>query len=340
MGMLMDGHWTDADRSIVEGRFVRPESVHSGALGDVAGQLRAQPGRYHLIASSSCPWSHRALLVRVLKGLERCVPVQIAGGVRAEGYAVDRGAPWTVPGSDLQVRHVHELYSLSDPGYSGRATVPVLWDTHAGRIVSNESARILRAFDAADADVEQAFTLVPPSLRDRIDALNADVQANLSNAVYRAGFAQRQDAYDDAVQAVFAMLAGLEQRLANSRYLFGRTITEADWRLFPTLVRFDAVYHGHFKCTRRRLVDLPHLWAYARDLHAWRGVAATVDLVAIREGYYLHDRSINPFGIVAVAVDADWSAAHGRERFGPARAALASGHEVEIDPATLQCSAD
>lgn len=336
MGMLIEGRWTDVDRSIVGGRFVRPASVLSGALGEVAGRLRAQPGRYHLIASLSCPWSHRTLLVRALKGLESCVLVQIAGGPRDEGYAIDRGASWTVPGSDRQIRHMHELYTLSDPGYSGRATVPVLWDSHAGRIVSNESTQIIRAFDAADADEEGAFTLTPPTLRERIDALNTEVQAELSSAVYRAGFAQRQDAYDQAVESVFAMLDRLEKRLGNGRYLFGQTITETDWRLFPTLVRFDAVYHGHFKCARRRLVDLPHLWAYARDLHAWRGVAATVDLTAIREGYYLHDRSINPFGIVAAAADADWSAGHGRERFGPARVALVSGREIEVEPATLQ----
>lgn len=336
MGMLIDGRWTNADSTIVEGRFLRPDSVHSTKLDDVAGRLRAQPGRYHLIASLSCPWSHRTLIVRGLKGLGSCVPMQIAGGTRAEGYAIDGGAPWMVPGSDLRIRHVHELYTLSDPGYSGRATVPVLWDSHAGRIVSNESAQIIRAFDAADAGVEGAFTLTPFTLRDRIDALNAHLQAELSNAVYRAGFAQRQDAYDEAVESVFATLDRLEQRLGNGRYLFGQTITETDWRLFPTLVRFDAVYHGHFKCARRRLVDLPHLWAYARDLHAWRGVAGTVDMAAIREGYYLHDRIINPFGIVAAASDVDWSAAHGRERFGPARVALVSGREVDVEPATLQ----
>ncbi len=336
MGMLIEGRWTDVDRSIVGGRFVRPASVLSGALGEVSGRLGIQPGRYHLIASASCPWSHRTLLVRALKRLEHCVPVQIAGGARVEGYAIDDGASWTVPGSDQQIRHLHELYSLSDPNYSGRATVPVLWDSHARRIVSNESAKIIRAFDEADADRAHAFTLTPPALRDRIDALNTEVQAELSNAVYRAGFAQRQDAYDEAVESVFATLDRLNQRLGNGRYLFGQTITETDWRLFPTLVRFDAVYHGHFKCARRRLVDLPHLWAYARDLHAWRGVAATVDLTAIREGYYLHDRGINPFGIVAAAPDSDWSAAHGRERFGPARVALLSGREVEVEPVTLQ----
>ncbi len=339
MGMLMQGRWTNADFTVINGLFTRPDSVLCEPLVDIAQGLSSQPGRYHLVASLSCPWSHRALLMHALKGLESCVPVQIARGARIEGYAIDGGAPWPVPGSDLRVRHLHEVYTLSDAGYSGRATVPVLWDSHAGRIVSNESAQIIRAFDAADADVEGAFTLYPPAMRDRIDALNDYVQVGLSNAVYRAGFAQRQDAYDQAVDIVFATLEELERRLANGRYLFGQTITETDWRLFPTLVRFDSVYHGHFKCARRRLVDLPNLWAYARDLIKWRGVAATVDMPAIREGYYVHDRSINPFGIVATAANVDWSAAHGRERFGPARVALVSGLEVEIDTATLQrCS--
>lgn len=336
MGMLMDGRWANVDHTIVDGRYKRPVSAFSAGLDEVAGRLRAEPGRFHLIASMSCPWSHRTLLVRALNDLQDCVPLQIAGGARAEGYAVAGGAEWAVPGSGRRIRHVHELYTMSDPGYSGRATVPVLWDSHAGRIASNESAQIIRAFDAADASRTGAFTLIPPHLRDRIDALNAHMHADLSDAVYRAGFAQRQHIYDEALERVFATLHQLEQRLGNSRYLFGQTITEADWRLFPTLVRFDGVYHGHFKCSRRRLVDLPNLWAYGRDLHAWRGVASTIDLAAIRTGYYLHDRGINPSGIVAAAADADWSAAHGRERFGPARIALVSGCEIAVDPCTLQ----
>ena len=336
MGMLVDGHWVDADSTIVDGRFVRPDSAFCEDLGDVAERLRPQPGRYWLIASASCPWSHRTLLVRALKRLENAVPVQIAGGERTQGYAVAGGAPWAIPGSASRIRHLHELYRLSAPGYTGRATVPVLWDSHACRIASNESARIVRALDAAGAKDAADFTLTPSALRGRIDDLNADLHARLSNAVYRAGFAERQDAYEDAVDSVFAMLGGLEQRLANARYLFGPIITETDWRLFPTLVRFDAVYHGHFKCARRRLTDYPHLWAYARDLYSWHGVAATVDLDAIREGYYRHDRAINPSGIVAAAPDADWSAPHGRERFGPARVALISGEVAEIDPVTLQ----
>lgn len=338
MGMLVEGRWKSADTTIVDGHYVRPPSVFSATLESVAERLRAQPGRYHLIASPSCPWSHRTVLVRALKGLEGCVPLRLVDGPRIEGYAVDRGRLWHVPGTDARVRHVHELYTLSDREYSGRATVPLLWDSQDGRIVSNESAQIIRACDAADRHREGALTFVPPSLRDEIDALNARIQAGLSNAVYRAGFARSQDAYEQALEDLFATLDWLEIHLSTRRFLLGQTVTEADWRLFPTLVRFDAVYHGHFKCARRRLVDSPNLWAYARDLFAWRSVAATVDFAAIREGYYLHDRDINPSGIVAVAADVDWNAPHGRERLGEARLALAAGHEIKIDTATLQPS--
>lgn len=336
MGMVVDGRWVDEDRHIMYGRYLRPKSVYSDDLdADLAGRFRSQPGRYRLIASLSCPWSHRAMLVRALKGLEDCVPLQIAGGLRAEGYAVNGGASWAVPGTGTRIRHLHELYTLSDPDYTGRATVPVLWDSHARQIVSNESARIVRAFDAADAQDDDAFTLAPPGLRDRIDVLNDRLHDGLSNAVYRAGFAQRQDAYDEAVGDVFATLDEIEERLGRGRYLFGALITETDWRLLPTLVRFDAVYYVLFKCARKRIIEFPNLWAYTRDLLTWRGVAGTVDLSAIREGSYSHDRAANPSSIVAVQPDADWSAPHGRERFGPARVGLVAGGEAEVDATTF-----
>jgi Predicted glutathione S-transferase len=336
VGILVEGRWTDADDAVIKGRFVRPDSAYGSPLAGICESLQSEPGRYHLVASLSCPWSQRALIVHGLKDLRGCVPVHIIGGGRTQGYALDDSPDWRLPGSDAQSRHLHELYSVTDRTYSGRATVPVLWDSHASRIVSNESAQIIRAFDAAGAHQDGAFTLVPLAMRDDIDALNTYVQEHLCDAVYRAGFAQRQDAYEEAVDSVFATLDLLEQHLGQQRYLFGQTITEADWRLFPTLARFDAVYHGHFKCARRRLIDMPVLWAYARDLFAWRGVAATVDLPIIRAGYYRHDLGINPFGIVPVADEADWTASHDRARLGPAKVALVSGGEREIDPATLR----
>lgn len=337
MGMMIAGRWREEERRFADGAFVRTASVYGGELApDTVAALGRQPGRFHLVASLSCPWSHRALIVHRLKGLARAVPLQIAGGPRVEGYAVNGGAPWQVPGAGARIVHLHELYALSDPGYTGRVTVPLLWDARTRRIVSNESARIVRAFDARPAAAGALdVTLVPEDLRDDIDALNARLDRDLCNGVYRAGLARRQSAYEEAVAAVFAMLDELEARLGRRRYLMGATVSEADWRLFPTLARFDAAYHGHFRCTRRRLVDYPALWAYARDLFAWRGVAETVDLAAIREGYYRNDGDHNPYGIVAVAPDADWREPHGREALGPARLALRGGGTVEVAPATL-----
>ena len=337
MGMLVAGTWTDDDRQIREGAFVRHASECGAGLGaDEVGASLSEPGRYHLIASRSCPWSHRALIMHRLKDLDDRIQVQIAGSPRLEGYAVDQGRSWAVPGADVRIRHVHQLYSLSDPAYTGRATVPVLWDAAEGRIVSNDSATIMRAFDAARSEnLSAEFTFLPKPLSGEIDALDDEIDRDLSNAVYRAGLAERQEAYDDAVTAVFAMLDRLEQRLAGRRYLFGAVITETDWRLFTTLVRFDAVYATHFRCTRRRLVDYPHLWDYARDLYGWNGVADTVDLPAILEGYLRHDGRHNPFGIIAALPDIDWRARHERRALGPAKLARWTGELVTMEPTTL-----
>lgn len=337
MGMLIEGRWTEEDRNIEKGAYIRPRSVYDQVLAaDVLEALRAEPGRFHLIASLSCPWSHRTLIARRLKGLKQAVPLQVAGGARVQGYAVNGGNLWSVPGTDARIAHIHQLYTLSEPEYTGRVTVPVLWDSRTRRIACNESAKMMRAFDTVPpSDDALDFTLVPESLRDEIDGLNARVHQELSNAVYRAGFARKQSAYDEAVEQVFAMLDELEGRLSGQRYLFGATITETDWRLFPTLVRFDAVYHVLFRCSRRRLVDYPNLWAYARDLYAWRGIAETVDFTAIRAGYYLNDGDNNPFRIVADAPDIDWRTPHGREALGPARVAPRTGEATEIEPASL-----
>ena len=337
MGMLIEGRWTEEDRHIEQGAYVRPESVYDQVLpADVVEALHAEPGRFHLIASLSCPWSNRTMIVRQLKGLGHAVSLQIAGGTRVQGYAINDGTLWSVPGMDEQIAHVHQLYTLGEPAYTGRVTVPVLWDSRTRRIVSNASAKIIRAFDAVRLpDGAFDFTLVPESLRDQIDRLNALVHQSLSDAVYRAGFARRQSAYDEAVAQVFAMLDELERRLSEHRYLFGSTITETDWRLFPTLVRFDAVYHVLFRCSRRRLVDYPNLWAYARDLYSWRGVAETIDINAIREGAYRNDGDNNPFGIVAIAPDADWRSTHGRGELGAAQVALRTGVVTEIEPTTM-----
>lgn len=328
MGMMIDGRWRAETRSIDAGAFVRRFSVYGEPIEpQVIDAMAAEPGRFHLVASLSCPWSHRTMLVRAFKGLEPRIGLQIAGGQRVEGYPANGGRPWRVPGTTRDIVHLHELYALGDPGYTGGVTVPLLWDAHERRIVSNESAHIMRAFDAV-AWTKRAvpdFTLVPNGKRAAIDSLNMQLHVKLSNAVYRAGMAQRQDAYDAAVDDVFATLDRLEARLARGRLLFGAVLTECDLRLFPTLVRFDAVYHTHFRCTRRRLVDYPNLWAYARDLFALPGVAATVDLDAIREGYYRNDGVHNPYRIVGAAPLVDWREPHGRGALGPIELVLRDG---------------
>lgn len=318
MGMLIEGRWCEEDRTIQNGAYVRPPSPYDTPLDH--GTIRAiesEPGRFHLIASLSCPWSHRATLTRLIKGLVGHIPLHIAGGPRTQGYRVGPGdRPWRVPGTDRHIEHLHDLYTLADPTYTGRATVAVLWDAARRVIVSNESVRILRGLDAVRAGTGAQWTLRPPALAGEIDALSDHLQSGLSNAVYRAGKARRQGAYDEAVREVFATLERLEARLAGSRYLHGSVLTETDIRLWPTLARFDAVYHGHFKCSRRRLTDYDALWRYARDIYAWPGVAGTLDDAAIRAAYYGEDRDLNPFGIVATAPIVDWAAPHGRERLG------------------------
>ncbi len=318
MGMLIKGAWVDdADLTIEDGAFVRAGSAFDRDLPpSMIGKLMSAPERYTLIASFSCPWSHRALLVRSLKGLDPHLPLMTAREPRIEGYALDGQEVMARLGL-RNVAHLHQLYALSDPDHSGRVTVPVIWDNDKKQIVSNDSGRIMRALDAADG--EAGFTLVPTEQQSEIDTLNEAIHARLANAVYRAGLAQKQEAYDAAVDEVFETLRQLESRLAVDRFLFGCHVTETDVRLFATLVRFDAVYATHFRCTRRRLVDHPNLWAYARDLYAWPGVAETVEFDTILRGYYINDGDNNPHHIIADRPEADWHEPHGRHRFGAAQ---------------------
>ncbi len=344
MGMLVEGRWSEEDRTMQGGAYVRQASPYGELLSQRTVQaIAAEPGRFHLIASLSCPWSHRTMIVRVLKGLDDVLPLHVAGGPRTEGYRVGtREHRWTVPGGDRLIEHLHELYAFADPGYTGRTTVPVLWDSAKGKIVSNESLHILRGLDAVKAEghnkdgaVPLNWTLHPSHLGNEIDALAQRIQTEFSNAVYRAGKAQRQDVYSEAVEEVFATLAVLEDRLGNTRYLHGNALTETDLRLWPTLARFDAVYHGHFKCSRHRLTDYPNLWGYARDVFGWKGVGTTLNEPAIRTAYYGEDLEINPHGIVATAPIVEWIAAHGREVLGPAMVTQQNGTALEVDPATL-----
>jgi putative glutathione S-transferase len=286
--MMVDGIWRDIPRDTASsgGAFVRPESAFREGIENPDG------GRYVLFVSRACPWAHRTLVVRALKGLERAVPVRYAAPLMAENG-------WELPGGG-EFRYLHQVYAASRPGYSGRVTVPVLWDTQERRIVNNESAEILRMLNR-DFDCfarRRLPDLYPRALAREIDAVNGRVYRGLNNGVYRAGFATAQDKYEEAVEGVFATLDWLERRLAGRPWLCGTRLTEADVRLFTTLIRFDAVYTTHFKCNLRRLVDYPRLWRYTRRLYALPGVARTVDLGEIKDHYFRSHRHLNPTGIV------------------------------------------
>lgn len=284
MGMLVEGVWRDVPRDVKStgGAFVRPESVFRDRVRE------AQSGRYRLYVSRSCPWAHRTLIVRALKGLEKAIPVSYA-----DPYLGENG--WQFPDG-----YLHQLYSSASPGYTGRVTVPVLWDTRAARIVNNESAEIVRMlnrdFDALAR--RKLADLYPEKLRREIDWLNDRIYRTVNNGVYRAGFATAQEKYEEAVTELFRTLDWLEKRLQKRRWLCGNAFTEADVRLFTTLVRFDAVYYSHFKCNLRRLVDYPRLWRYVRRLYALPGVAKTVDMAEIKSHYYRSMKEINPTQIV------------------------------------------
>lgn len=308
MGMLVDGVWRDDDEALVDddGRLQRPSSVFrnwvtaDGAPGPTGdGGFRAEPGRYHLYIARACPWAHRAAIFRELKGLQDMIGLSVTHWLMAEDGWTFADGPGVIPDTIEGASTVWQLYVKSDPGYTGRVTVPVLWDTQSSRVVSNESADIIRMFNTAfDAVGATPGDFYPEALRGEIDAVNDRIYDGLNNGVYKAGFAKRQAAYDEAVAGVFDTLDWLESRLAGQRYLVGDTLTEADWRLFTTLLRFDAVYHGHFKCNRRRIVDYPALWAYTRRLYAHPAVAPTVDMDHIKRHYYQSHRHINPTGIV------------------------------------------
>ncbi len=296
------------------GRFVRQASrFRDRVTADGSSGFRAEPGRYHLYVSLACPWAHRSIIVRRLKGLEDVISMSVVDPVRDErGWAFRPGrghGPDPVNGFSF----LAEAYAASDPAWSGRVTVPVLWDRETGRIVNNESADVIRMLNSEwDEWGDPAVDLYPADLREEIDAVNDLVYRTVNNGVYRAGFATTQEAYEEAFDDLFATLAELDRRLGDQRYLAGDSITEADWRLFTTLVRFDAVYVLHFKCNLRRIVDHVFLWPYLRELYQVPGVAETVDLDHIKRHYYLTHDSINPTGIVPRGPELDLTRPHGR----------------------------
>lgn len=326
MGLLVDGKWQDRWYATAEsgGRFIRSDAQFrhwltlDGTPGPSGnGGFPAQPGRYHLYVSLACPWAHRTLVMRALKGLEQAITLSVVHWrMMDHGWTFENG-PGVVADPVHDAGYLYQIYTAAEPTYSGRVTVPVLWDKQRGTIVSNESSEIIRmlnsAFDEAGALPGDYY---PADHRDEIDALNARIYATLNNGVYLAGFATTQTAYDEAVLPLFDTLDWLDARLSKHRYLVGDRMTEADIRLFTTLVRFDAIYHGHFKCNMRRLADYPALWAYARDLYQTPGFGSTTDFEHAKRHYYESHRTINPTGVVPAGPVLDWAAPHGRNRFG------------------------
>ena len=326
MGFLVDGVWRDEwyDTEATGGRFERTASSYrnwitpDGAPGPTgAGGFKAEPGRYHLYVALACPWAHRTLIYRSLKGLEGAISISATHWLMGQnGWTFEPGEG-VIPDTVNGARYLYQVYLADDPRCTGHATTPVLWDKALGRIVSNESSEIIRMLNSAfDGVGAAAGDYYPPADREEIDDLNARIYEALNNGVYKAGFATRQEVYEEAAWAVFAMLDALESRLAGRRYLLGDHLTEADLRLWPTLLRFDPVYAGHFKCNLRRLVDYPNLWGYTRDLFQHPGVARTVRFDHIRRHYYQSHTSINPSGVVPIGPALDFDAPHGREQIG------------------------
>ena len=324
MGMLVEGQWQDVwyDTASSKGRFVRESAqfrswvTADGSAGSTGnGGHAAESGRYHLYVSLACPWAHRTLIMRALKGLEPHIDISVVSPIMLDqGWTYNREEGST--GDTLADRQFHhEIYTAAQRDYTGRSTVPILWDKQLGTIVSNESADIIRMLNSAFNDITgNDRDFYPGALRADIDAWNERIYPAINNGVYRAGFATSQEAYEEAYSEVFAELDHLDGHLADNRYLLGAELTEADIRLFTTLIRFDAVYHGHFKCNRQRLEDYQHLPGYVRDIYQLPGVAATVDFDHIKRHYYASHRNINPTGVVPAGPDIDYAAPHSRDQ--------------------------
>ena len=322
MGLLQEGQWVDRwyDTESTKGRFKREASLfrnwitpggEPGPSG--SGGFAAEAGRYHLYVSLACPWAHRTLIFRTLKGLEAMISVSVVHWHMAEnGWTFEQGEGViadSLHGADF----LHQVYTQAMPNYSGRVTVPVLWDKEKGTIVSNESSEIIRMFNSAfDALGATPGDFYPAELRSEIDWLNERIYTTVNNGVYKAGFATSQHAYEEAVVPLFETLDWLEDRLAGQRFLTGPKPTEADWRLFTTLVRFDTVYVGHFKCNLKRLADYPNLWAYTRDLFQHPGIGVTVNQDHIKRHYYVSHTTLNPTSITPLGPQVDFLAPHGR----------------------------
>ncbi len=322
MGLLVDGRWVERwyDTESTGGRFERQEQAfrnwitpdgRPGPTGE--GGFPAQRGRYHLYVSYACPWAHRTLIMRAFKGLTGHIGLSVVHWhMGSHGWTFEPG-PGVIPDPLFVARRLYEIYLKADPRFTGRVTVPVLWDSQRNTIVNNESSEIIRMLNGAFDDIgAEPGDFYPEAERDAIDEINHRVYHTLNNGVYKCGFATTQEAYDEAVYPLFETLDWLEELLADNRYLTGDTVTEADIRLFTTLVRFDPVYNGHFKCNIRRLVDYPNLWGYTRELYQHPKIRPTVNFHHIRHHYYESHPAVNPSGVVPAGPVLDFDAPHGR----------------------------
>ncbi len=321
MGMMIDGEWVASEWEVNKtGAFKRPvSSFRDRVTADGSSGFAAEAGRYHLYVSYACPWAHRTLIFRSLKKLEDAVSLSVVDHFLGEDGWEFTDHPGCIPDSVNGARYLREVYAKAKPDYTGRVTVPVLWDRERKTIVNNESAEIIRMFNAEFDGLGNdgggaALDFYPQDLRGEIDAINETVYERVNNGVYKCGFAVKQAPYEAAVEALFATLDDIEERLSRQRYLCGGRLSEADWRLFTTLLRFDPVYHGHFKCNVRRLADYANLWNYTRELYQVPGVAATCNLDHIKRHYYESHETVNPTRIVPKGPDIDFAAPHDRER--------------------------
>ena len=325
MGLLVDGQWQDKwyDTEASGGRFVREDAgfrnwvTADGSAGPTGvGGFKAEANRYHLYVSLACPWAHRTTIYRKLKGLEDMISLSVVHPFMGDkGWTFAEGAG-VIADPIVNASYLYEVYVAAKPNYTGRVTVPILWDKKTNTIVSNESSEIIRMLNSAFDEVGATdVSFLPSELLAEIDTINEFVYSAVNNGVYKAGFATTEAAYTEAVVTLFDALDTLEARLADQRYLLGDTITEADWRLFTTLVRFDAVYVGHFKCNIRRIVDYPNLWGYLRDLYQVPGIAETVNIEHIKAHYYTSHANINPTRIIPVGPLLDFNEPHDRTRF-------------------------
>jgi len=331
MGLLVDGVWQDkwyeTDKN--DGKFIRSESrfrnwvTPDGGPGPTGeGGFKAEAGRYHLYVSLACPWAHRTLIMRELKGLQDLISVSVVNWKMLENGWTFESGPGVVPDSVNNACYLHQIYTGADPKFTGRVTVPVLWDKQRNTIVNNESSEIIRMMNHAfDQEGARPGDYYPKTLRGEINLLNKKIYNDVNNGVYKAGFATTQEAYEEAFEEVFMALDWLEGILSQRRFLIGGQLTEADIRLFTTLVRFDSVYYGHFKVNRRHVYEYPNLWAYTRELYQVEEIRRTINFQHIKGHYYQSHRTLNPMGIVPGGPHIDFDAPHDRDRFPALRAA-------------------